>query len=356
MNVSTLRGAGRAWVEVNLANLVANARAIQEVAGGASLLPMVKADAYGLGAVRVARALESLAPWGYGVATLDEAIELRAAGIGRPVVVFTPARIDHLEAYHAHDLTAVLDDPDAAALWDRPFHLEIDTGMGRCGVRWDAWPVVARFVSRHLEGAFTHLYAADVDPESAANQVKRFHAAIGQLGSRPSLLHVANSAGLWRLVERFDLVRPGLFLYGGRPGPDLPIPRPVATVRARVVSVRELPPGASVSYGGDWTAVAATRVATVAIGYADGIPRSVQSRAAILLGGVRRPVVGRVTMDFVMADVGPGSDVAPGDVATIIGSDGREVITLDEFSGWASTVSYEILTRLGRRLSREYVE
>jgi alanine racemase len=341
-------------VEVNLANLVANARAIQEVAGGASLLPMVKADAYGLGAVPVARALESLAPWGYGVATLGEATELRAAAIGRPVVVFTPASIDQLEVYHEHDLTAVLDDPDAAALWDRPFHLEIDTGMGRCGIRWDVWPALARFISPHLEGAFTHLSAADDDPDSVAIQTERFRAALAQLGSRPSLVHVANSAGVWRTAERFDLVRPGLFMYGGRPGPDLPMPKAVAAVRARVVSVRELPPGGTVSYGGDWTAPEATRVATLAIGYADGIPRVVQSRAAVLLGGVRRPLVGRVTMDFVMVDVGPGSVVARGDVATIIGADGRDAITLEEFSAWAGTVSYEILARLGRRLHRAY--
>ena len=346
--------ANRAWVEVDLANLVANARTVQAAAGGAALLPVVKADAYGLGAVRVAETLEVLDPWGFAVATLPEAVLLRNAGIRRPMLVFTPAVPDQLPAYREHDLRAVLDVPATAALWDRPFHLEIDSGMGRCGVRWDATHVLAAFDSPHLEGAFTHFYAADEGSDTVLQQWSRFGRALASLERRPTLIHVANSAGAWRLPDRVDLVRPGIFLYGGEHAPDLPKPLPVATVRAPVVSIRRLPAGASVSYGGDWTAPRETIVATLGIGYADGVPRSVQHRAHVLLGGVRRPVVGRVTMDFIMVDAGDAM-VRVGDVATVIGAAGKDAITIDEFAAWSGTVAYESLTRLATRLAHEYV-
>jgi alanine racemase len=346
--------ANRAWVEVDLANLVANARTVQAAADGAALLPVVKADAYGLGAVQVARALESLDPWGFAVATLPEAILLRNAGIRCPILVFTPATPDQLPDYREHDLRAVLDLPAAAAVWDRPFHLEIDSGMGRCGVRWDATDLLAAFDVPHLEGAFTHFYAADRGSDTVVEQWSRFGRALASLERRPSLIHVANSAGAWRLPERADLVRPGIFLYGGEHAPDLPKPLPVATVRAPVVSMRRLPAGATVSYGGDWAAPRDTTVATLGIGYADGVPRSVQHKAHVLLGGVRRPVVGRVTMDFIMVDAGDAA-VRVGDVATVIGADSTEVITIDEFAAWSGTVAYESLTRLATRLAHTYV-
>ncbi len=356
VNVSTKLSKRRAWVEVNLDNLVANARTVQTVAQGAALLPMVKADAYGLGAVRVVEALEVLDPWGYGVATVDEGIQLRAAGIRRPVLVFTPARAERLEVYREHALRAVLDDATVAAEWDHEFHLEVDTGMGRCGLRWDADDAIAQCSSRWLEGVFTHLYAADAQPETVSTQRSRFQRALEALGTRPKLVHVANSAGAWRLDERLDLARPGIFLYGGRHAPDLPAPLPVAVLQAEVVAVRRIPAGETVSYGGDWTAPRPTTVATLGVGYADGVPRAVQNRAQVLLHGVRRPVVGRVTMDFIMVDVGSATDaVRVGDVATLIGRDGDDEITVDEFASWSGTISYEILTGLGTRLVRLYV-
>lgn len=355
MTLSTQPDQERAWVEVNLAHLVANARTAQAAARGARLLPMVKAEAYGLGAVPVARALEQLDPWGFGVATIDEGAALRQAGIRRPIIVFTPARVDSLPRFRDHDLRAVLDDAAAVAAWDRPFHLEIDTGMGRAGIRWDDQEV-ATLRSPHLEGVFTHLHSADASPASVEQQWTRFRAALDRLPTRPKLVHAANSAGAWRLQQALDLVRPGIFLYGGRMARDLPEPRPVATLRARVVSLREIPAGESVSYGAEWRAARNTMVATLGIGYADGVRRSVQNRAQVLLCGRRCPVIGRVTMDMIVVDVGPAGGAGPrvGDVATLIGSDGAESISLDEFAGWAGTVSYEVLTGLGRRLPRVY--
>lgn len=312
---------------------------------------MVKADGYGLGAVPVAKALLSLGPWGFGVATVPEGVELRAAGINRPIIVFTPARTAMEAAYRAHDLRAVLDDPAVAARWTLPFHLEIDTGMARVGVRWDECERLAAVTSPHLEGAFTHFHSADADHASVREQWTRFQQALACLGRRPALVHAANSAGIWRLGERLDLVRPGVFLYGGRAGDHAPLPYAVAAVRARVVSTRRVRAGDTVSYGAEWRAARDTSVATVGIGYADGIPRSVLGRGQVLLGRRRCPVVGRVTMDFLMVEA---EGAAPGDIATLVGSDGDATITLDEFAGWAGTISYEILTGLGSRLPREY--
>ncbi len=353
MNVSTLPRNNRAWVEVDLANLVANARAV-EAAAGARLLPMVKARAYGLG-VRLVETLEQLEPWGYGVATVDEGIELRDVGIRRPIVVFTPPVAAQQETYRTHDLRAALDDPDLIAQWRLPFHVEIDTGMGRCGIRWDD-ARLSSISTPHLEGAFTHFLAADEGPETVVMQWSRFERSLSMFATRPSLVHASNSAGAWRLEQKLDLVRPGIFLYGGAIGHDLPAPAPVASVRARVVSLRRVARGETVSYGGEWAAPCDTTVATIGIGYADGVRRSVQGKAHTIINGVRYPMVGRVTMDFVMVDLGHDeSGVAVGDVATVIGRDESQEVTLDEFAEWAGTISYEILTGLGTRVPRMYV-
>jgi len=353
--MSTHSSSGRAWVEVDLDNLIGNARAVLDQTPGSRLLPMVKADAYGVGAVMCARMLERVDPWGFGVATVPEGIQLRQAGIRRPILVFTPAQPAQLGTYREHDLRAVLDRPELISVWTLPFHLEIDTGMARCGVRWDDGAALARCASPQLEGVFTHLFAADVDPASVAPQWERFTEARRRLGMSPRLVHVANSAGAWRLRQELALVRPGIYLYGGRMASDLPMPLPVATLRAPVVSLRRLTTGDSVSYGGDWRTSGPTTVATLGVGYADGVPRAVQGRAHVLLGGRRYPLVGRVTMDFVMVDLGPApSPVAVGDVATLIGRDGDETITVDEFAAWAGSISYEILARLGARVERRY--
>lgn len=353
MNLSTQSPSGRAWLDVSLAALLANARAVLDRAGGARLLPMVKADAYGLGAVPVARALETLDPWGYGVATVTEGALLRAAGITRPILVFTPAGVDQLAAYRRDDLRAVLDRPDVIAAWDWPFHLEIDSGMGRCGVRWDDEERLARCGSPHLEAVFTHFYAADLNMATVRTQWRRFARARRVVPGR-YLVHAANSAAAWRLTERLDLVRPGIYLYGGRHAPDLPPPRAVATLRAPVVSLRHVKRGDGVSYGADWRAPADTWIATVAAGYADGIPRAVQGKAEVVLRGRRRSVVGRVTMDFLMVDVGAdGSEVTVGDIGTVFG-DEPPVPSVDELGRWAGTNSYEILSRIGARVERRY--
>ncbi|MDH4045834.1 MAG: alanine racemase, partial [Gemmatimonadota bacterium] len=312
-------------------------------------------DAYGLGVLPCARALRAVGPWGFGVATLDEAADLREWGFHEPILVFTPVALADLPRVRDVGVRAVVDQPVVAQRWDRPFHLEIDTGMSRCGVRWDDSDALAAMRSPHLEGVFTHLHSADTQPVSVTEQWERFSSARALLGEGPTLVHVANSAGTWRLPEPLDLVRPGIFLYGGELAPDLPAPAPVVSLRAPVVSLRRLRAGDTVSYGADWMAPRDTTVATLGIGYADGIPRAAQNRAYVILADRRMPIVGRVTMDFVMVDVGPDhAGVGIGEVATLIGTDGGHTISLDEFAAWAGTISYEVIARLGPRLARRY--
>ena len=335
---------------------------MRQAAHDAPLLPMVKADGYGLGAVAVVRALEVIEPWGFGVATMMEGCELRRAGVVRPIVVFTPARVGELHRCAENDLTPVLDDPAVIREWagDRSYHCEIDTGMGRAGIRWDDAAALGTLATNPPQGVFTHLHSADTSLETVNVQLERFRAALSSLQQRPPLVHVANSAGAWRVQENFDLARPGIFLYGGGVGRDLPTPKAVASVRATLVSVRRLEPGDTVSYGADWSASRPTTVGTMSIGYADGVPRAVQGRGSVIVRGRRRPIVGRVTMDMTVVDLGPDDPGIVGDVATLIGTDGEgngdEEITIDEFAGWAGTISYEIQVNLGRRLPRVYRE
>jgi len=352
----------RAWVEVSLAAVVENARTVARVAG-TRLLPVVKANAYGVGAVAVSKALEAVDPLGYCVATIEEGAELRAAGITRPVLVFMPPRADLFDAYAEHRLTPALGDAKSIAAWiargarGGPFHLEIDTGMGRSGVRWDEIEPLADLLDTpYLEGCYTHFHSAERGDGSAELQLDRFRQAVGRLARRPALVHVANSAAALRgRTFAFDAVRPGIFLYGGWLGEGYPESKPVVTLRARVVAMRRLRAGESVSYNATWTASHDTTVVTIGIGYADGVRRFLgrTGDARVLLGGRRVPIVGRVTMDLTLLDVGDGP-AQVGDVATLIGTAEGGGITLAEFAAWSDTLQHELLAGLGPRLPRVY--
>jgi alanine racemase len=349
---------GEAWVEVDVEALVDNARTVAKIAG-TRLLPVVKANAYGVGAALVSKALEQVDPWGYGVATIEEGAELRTAGITRPILVFMPARAQLFDAYDRHQLTPTLGDVGSILEWttrgERAFHVEIDTGMGRCGVRWDEIDELGEAVdTASLEGCFTHFHSAERRDGSAEQQLERFLGAVQRLPRRPALLHVANSAAALRGKQfALDLVRPGIFLYGGRPAADAPEARPVVSVRARVISMRRVRRGETVSYNASWTAPHDTVIATLRCGYADGMPRTAGTSggAAVLLRGQRRPIVGFVQMDMALVDTGT-LEVQVGDIATIVGEDAKQRITLQEFAEWSGALPHECLTGLGLRLPR----
>jgi alanine racemase len=348
----------RTWIEVSLSALVANARTVMARNPGARLLPMVKADAYGLGAVPVARALEALYPWGFGVATVAEGAALRRAGIRRPILVVAPT-VAALDEAKALRLTPGIGSGDQLARWlaiapGMPFHLEVDTGMGRAGYHWETVAADAARVGAEpgFEGIYTHFHSADVAPATVREQRRRFASAVDAFPKRPALVHAANSAGALIAPEAGeDLVRPGIFLYGGAvPGYR---PEPVVTWRARIIDARWREAGWTVSYGATYRTTARTCLATIAAGYADGVRRSLSGQGAALVQGRRIPFAGRVTMDMTVLEAGD-TEPPPGAVATLLGTDGAETIALDEVAAAAGTISYEILTGLSGRVERVY--
>jgi alanine racemase len=349
----------RAWVDIDLGALLRNARAFAAHAG-VPILPMVKADAYGLGAVRVARALEQLDPWGFGVATVAEGEELRRAAIDRPILVFTPLLEGDFDAALRAKLTPTFGSRAAIERWGemgRPWHLAVDTGMSRAGIQWDETESLVETLKAHPpEGVFTHFHSAELGNDSRAQQEDRFDRAIATLPARPAMIHAENSPAVeHRGRSRWSVARPGVFLYGVTSGnaPEIE-PAPVVTLHARVVDIRTIADGETVSYGATFRASGERRIATLAIGYADGYRRVLGNRAQVLVNGARVPVVGVVTMDMTMIDV-TDVDCEIGDAATLIGSDGDDVITVNDVAGFGGLSPYEVLTSLRGRLPRRYL-
>ena len=269
-----------------------------------------------------------------------KALALREAGIRRPILVVTPLSPDTFDPLVAARLPARDRRRRAAAVPGSrgppaPFHVEIDTGMGRAGIRWDDGDAIHALAEAlgeapGWEGVFTHFHSADSDSGSVATQWSRFQTVLGALPRRPPLVHAANSAAaLCGRAYAADLVRPGIFLYGGQAGAHAPAPRPVASLRARVLAVRRVPAGETVSYGAAWKADRPTVVATLGVGYADGLPRAADRAGGpprlVELRGRSVPIIGRVTMDMCMVAVEEG-EVAVGDVATLFGG----AVSLDE--------------------------
>jgi alanine racemase len=355
----------RAWLDVDLGALAANA-ACMRARAGVPLVPMVKADGYGLGAVAVARALLASAdPWGFGIATVEEGRVLRDAAVGGRLLVFTPLLAEEFGRAHAIGLTPVLHRADDVRRWaeasgSAPWHLGIDTGMARAGVRWDAIDdaLIAAAAAHPPEGACTHFHSAERADGSRALQTGRFLAAVERLPARPPLLHAENSPAVEAAgPSPWDLVRPGVFVYGVSTAPTpvagAPTPRPVVHLRARVVDVRDVAPGEGVSYGSTSVAGHPRRIATVAVGYGDGYRRALSDRGEALFGGHVVRVVGLVTMDMTLLDV-TGIPCAVGDVATLVGAAGGRLLTVADVARRAELSPYELLTGLALRVPRRY--
>lgn len=367
----------RAWVELDLDALRENYRAIRRVVGpGVGIVAMVKSNAYGLGLEHVVRALEPFEPWAYGVACAREGGEVRRLGIDRKTIVFSPLPPDDTAEAARLGLVACVSDLEGLDRWidacssvGRPaeFHVEVDTGMGRCGFDWRDAPRWMEAIRARCEqggqwkGIFTHFHGADAADRTVMRaQWRRFQDAIAKLPvPRDSLVaHVANSAGTLRGPEyAADLVRPGLFLYGGHPAPsldelDIPAPKPVVAVRSCITLIREVPPGTTVGYGATHVARDHERWGTLAIGYGDGIRRELGNRGFALVRGRRARIIGKISMDLTVVDLTDIPDARVGDTATLVGRDGDEEITLEEIAAIADTISYEVLTGLTPRLPR----
>ncbi len=375
--MTDLSGLRPVWGEVDLAAVRANARVLADLASPATLLAVVKADAYGHGAVPVARAaLDAGATW-LGVALVEEGAALRAAGIDAPILVLSEPAPAAADAVIAHGLTPVVYTPAgiealAKAVVDagsdpRPVHLKVDTGMHRAGCTVDdASSLVDAIAARPelvLEGICTHFAVAD-EPGHAytLEQVARFDAVLDDLdarGVRPGLVHAANSAGLLgEPSHRYDLVRVGIALYGVPPADALEhrvALQPVLSLHARVAHVKALPAGSRVSYGLRYELPRAGTIATVPVGYADGVPRNLGLHGGeVLVGGRRFPIAGTVTMDQLMVDVGD-TPVDVGDDVVLLGRQGDEEITAGEWAARLGTIAYEIVTGIGPRVPRRYL-
>ncbi len=368
----------RAEIVVDLAAIRHNVRRLREHTG-VQMMTVVKADGYGHGMVEVARvAREAGADW-IGVATIDEALALRAAGdSGRLLCWLTVPGEDHAAAIAADvDVTAYslaeLDEiEEAVAIAGRParVQLKIDTGLSRGGASMDTWSalVAAAYAGEQdgtwkVSGVWSHLAASD-EPEHPANAAQEavFREALDiaeAAGLRPEVRHLANSAGaILRPSARFDLVRVGLASYGLDPAPghtpDLGL-RPAMTVRAMLAQSKSIAAGASVSYGHTWTALMDTSVGLVPVGYGDGVPRHASNTAEVLIDGKRRAIRGRVCMDQFVVDL-DGDLPAPGDDVILFGPGQRGEPTAQDWAEASGTISYEIVTRVGGRLTRRYVD
>ncbi len=368
------------WAEVDLAAYRHNVQVLQALTGPPTrLMAVVKADAYGHGAVHISRAAIDSGADFLGVSRLEEALELRATGIEAPVLILGYTPPEAVPRLIEQDLCqTVLSLPMAEALAGRAAamgralrtHIKVDTGMGRLGVLATEIPAerhvrevqaIIELPGLEVEGLFTHLATADShDKDYSLLQLRRFKELVRTLqglGIQIPLEHAANSAALMAIPDsHLDLVRPGIATYGLRPSNewqknDLDL-RPVLQWKTRIIQLKEVPAGFGVSYGITYKTPEPTTLATVAVGYADGLNRLLSSRGEMLVRGHRARIVGRICMDLTILDVGDVPDVSVGDEVVILGRQGNEQITAEEMAATLDTLNYEIVTSISSRVPR----
>jgi alanine racemase len=364
------------YATVNLAALAHNLSRIRPyLHSGCEVMAIVKANAYGHGAVETAQALARHGIERFAVASLDEGIALRQAGLSTSIVVLGALFEEQIADLVAYQLTPVVSDGRilpalAKAAHSRqvphPIHLKIETGMGRLGFSPEELPALLDNPllrsPLQIEGVMTHLADADgKDSTFTIRQLDTFDAALGQIRQRgltPPLVHAANSAAIVRFPSaHYSLVRPGIMLYGYHTLPDTvsaPDLRPVLSLHTTIAQLRTLPRGGTVSYNGTFVATRPTRIAVLPIGYADGYSRRLSHRGSVLIRGRRAPIVGLVCMDMIMVDVTDLGPVQVGETVTLIGQQGGDSIWADEIAAWIGTIPYEVLCGIGSRVPRLY--
>lgn len=374
--VEQISACARSWAEISRAALRGNVRRVRErLPAGVGILAVVKANAYGHGLASVVPELAGAVQW-FGVACVEEARQVRRLGGTHPLLILGPVLPAERPTVVRERWVPVISSWEEAAGFeavaqaqgcsDFPVHLVVDTGMGRIGV-WEeeAADMLSRMQSLsrvRIAGLGTHFPSADEDPVFTREQIRRFGVLVqGMRRSAVGALevHVANSAGILGFeIPYATLIRPGLALYGCSPLPAFEGKfSGVMTWKSRVTLVRVLGPGRTVSYGRTYQAPHSIRVATLAVGYADGYPRGLSSRGAeVLVRGRRCPVLGRVTMDQTLVDVSACGGVEPGEEAVLLGRQGEELVTVQELAAKAGTIPWEIFTGVGTRVERVLVE
>jgi alanine racemase len=374
--------------EVHVSNLRHNVQALRSLLQpGVRLMAVVKADAYGHGAGPCTRAVLEAGADTLGVGILAEGIELRELGIKAPIQVLVGIFPDEADELIQHNLTTTLYSRSLAETlsqragllgMDVGVHIKIDTGMGRLGVPPEQLSGLVEYImglnNVRIESVFTHLSSADdSDPEFTQNQIARLQSALEQLKAAKfniPLAHCANSAALLQFPKsQFDLVRPGIALYGALPSPGLgpvvdeltrgnknfPL-RPVMQWKTRILTINSLPKGSPVSYGKKFVTQRRSKIATLPVGYADGLERLLTHNMQVLVGGHKVPQVGTICMDMCMVDVTDRIGVKEGDEVVLLGHQGSETITADEMAAQAGTIPYEILCGVGKRVPRIYIQ
>ncbi|GAB4531042.1 MAG: alanine racemase [Pleurocapsa sp.] len=377
-DVSSLISRQRAWVEIDLQALGYNVRQLKKfISPQTELMAVVKADAYGHGAVTVAKTALANGASSLAIATLAEGVELRQAGIKVPILILGAINApEDIKAIAAWQLEPTICNAQQALVFSQtmnelgvvlPVHLKLDTGMSRLGTNWQEGAKFANLVHNlpnlTIESIYSHFATADESDRTTMNlQHQRFRDAIEQIqgcGINPPRLHLANSAAT--LCDRschYDLVRVGLALYGLYPAPHLTatIPlKPVLQVKAKIAQVKTISPDTGVSYGHRFISDRPTQIAVVGIGYADGVPRNLSNNLQAIVRGQLVPQIGAITMDQLMLNVNGIPDLQPGEIVTLIGTEGDIAITADNWANTLDTISWEILCGFKHRLPRVIV-
>ncbi len=365
-----------AWVEIDLDALKHNVDRVRSIVpAGVSMLLVVKADAYGHGAVRISRLAVECGVDMLGVATLDEGRELRKAGIKLPILILSPVLPQELEGVLENDLAVSASSYEFAEKASDisvragavcTLHVEIDTGMGRTGIaQGEAIEAVLRMGALQgikIEGLFTHFPASDSDVDFTTDQIRLFTGIVSALrtaGVTFRYLHCANSAAILNFPSSdFNLVRPGLLVYGHAPSivlKDRLDVVPAMSFKARLVLVRDMPAGASISYGRTYVAPKQLKMGVVPVGYGHGLSHRLSNRGQFLFRGHRSSIIGRVTMDMTMLDLSEFPDAKVGEEVVIFGRQQGAEIAVDEIARWDETLNYEVLCRISKRVPRLYL-
>lgn len=370
-----------AWAEINLNNLDFNIKNIKAKIGQRELIGVIKADAYGHGALKVAEVLRENGCRTFAVATLHEAIALREAGAKEEIIILGLTPDMYAPALAEYDLTPVVCSSENAAAIDRAAAaagktiqglIAIDTGMGRIGYLADDTEnaiadirKIAALANFSIKGLFSHMSTADAADKTFSHQQEekfnRFYQAACAAGIKLPMKTLANSASIMELPEvHFDACRPGIILYGCYPSDEVDVNRlaikPVMSVKANIVHLKDVPAGFSVGYGRKFIAERPSKIATLALGYADGYPRPYSQQGKVLVNGCIAPLAGNICMDQCMVDVTDVPDVKVGDEVIIMGSDGKNTILADDIARATGTISYEICCAFGQRLPKVYVK
>ena len=369
----------RTWVEINLDALQCNFDTVREaLPENIKIVAVVKANAYGHGAIGVSKFLEDKADY-LAVAATDEALEIRKNGVNCPILILGHIPYGDYDNIVKYNITPTISDLYEAELLSKAaikagvvagMHIAVDTGMSRIGFACDEASIeeikkIQALEGVKLEGVFSHLAAADMSDKAYTKmQAEKFDAFVNALeaaGVSVPVKHLYNSAAIADLDKKYDMVRQGIILYGLKPSDEVEFknikePQPVMSMKTRVVQVKTLPAGVSISYGCTYTTEKETRVATLCAGYADGVTRVLSNNGEVLIRGKRAKIIGRVCMDQFMVDVTHIPEVEAGDTATIFGTDGNETISVDEIAKKANTINYEIICNINSRVTRVYMK